>query len=59
MYTRWREPLCVWSHVAHKLAQTAVTLVAPVGTIFAASYSPTVALLESSSLAQARVRGWG
>lgn len=40
-YVKWREPLCVWSHIAHKLAQTAVTLVPPVGTIFSSSYNPT------------------
>lgn len=116
-YVKWREPLCVWSHVAHKLAQAAVTLVPPVGTIFssershhalavvlavvcltprhaaglpcapgccthpaiashphprrlhpptpphltppAASYNPTVALLESSSLAQVHMLSFG
>ncbi|KAL4430673.1 hypothetical protein ABPG75_005929 [Micractinium tetrahymenae] len=58
-YTRWREPLCVWSHIAHKLAQTAVTLVPPVGTIFSTSYNPTVALLESSSLAQIHMLSFG
>lgn len=40
-YIKWREPLCVWCHVVHKLAQTAVTLVPPVGTIFSPSYNPT------------------
>ncbi|KAL4432422.1 hypothetical protein ABPG77_001721 [Micractinium sp. CCAP 211/92] len=58
-YIKWREPLCVWSHVAHKLAQTAVTLLPPVGTIFSPSYNPTVALLESSSLAQIHMLSFG
>lgn len=58
-YIKWREPLCVWSHVLHKLAQTAVTLVPPMGTIFSRSYNPTVALLESSSLAQIHMLSFG
>lgn len=58
-YAKWREPVCVWSHVIHKLAQMAVTLVPPVGTIFLASYNPTVALLESSSLAQVHMLSFG
>jgi hypothetical protein len=58
-YIRWREPLCVWSHLVHKLAQTAVTLVPPVGTIFSPTYNPTVALLESSSLAQIHMLSFG
>lgn len=119
-YGRWREPLAVWSHLIHKLAQTAVTLMPPVGTIFsgalarsgrsaaccsalvfallaaaprpalaassrrplsptralllllprpalaaplpiptAATYNPTVALLESSSLAQVHMLSFG
>ena len=33
-YVAWREPLCVLSHVTHKLAQLAVTLVPPVGIVF-------------------------
>ena len=58
-YIRWREPLCMWSHLVHKLAQTAVTLVPPVGTIFSPTYNPTVALLESSSLAQIHMLSFG
>lgn len=45
-YVKWREPLCVWSHVAHKLAQTAVTLVPPVGTIFSGETSMTFLCAE-------------
>ncbi len=33
-YCKWREPLCVLSHIAHKLAQVAVTLAPRVGTVY-------------------------
>lgn len=59
VYVRWRAPLCLLSHVAHKLAQSAVTLLPPVGTIFSPTYNPTVALLESSSLAQVHMLSFG
>jgi hypothetical protein len=59
VYMRWRAPLCLLSHVAHKLAQSAVTLLPPVGTIFSPTYNPTVALLESSSLAQVHMLSFG
>lgn len=58
-YARWREPLCVLVHVAHKLAQAAVTLLPPVGTVFSPHYNPAVALLESSSMAQIHMLAFG
>ncbi|KAL4859578.1 Teosinte glume architecture 1 [Chlorella vulgaris] len=58
-YIRWREQLCMLSHISHKAAHAAVTLVPPVGTIFSASYNPSVALLESSSLAQIYMLSFG
>ncbi|PRW58718.1 copper responsive regulator 1 isoform A [Chlorella sorokiniana] len=58
-YCQWREPLCVLSHIVHKLAQVAVTLAPRIGTVYSATYNPTVALLESSSLAQIAMLSFG
>lgn len=58
-YCNWREALCVLSHIVHKLAQVAVTLAPRIGTVYSASYNPTVALLESSSLAQIAMLSFG
>lgn len=51
-FRRHIPPQALASHVAHKLAQLLVTVLPPAGAVFASAFNPTVALLESSGLAQ-------
>lgn len=52
LYVRYREPLCLFSMLIHKVAQMMVTVWPGVGTIYSSTYNPMVALLESSSFSQ-------
>ena len=53
-YVRRREGLALAYHAAHKLVQLLVTVLPPAGAVYSPTFNPTVALVESSGLAQAR-----
>lgn len=40
-YRRYREALCILSHMVHKVVQLLVTVTPPVGTIYSSTYNTT------------------
>lgn len=58
-YARRRQGLALASHLAHKAAQLLVTVTPPAGAVFAPTFNPTVAVLESSGLAQVAMLSFG
>ena len=58
-YALVREPLCIISHVAHKVAQAVVSVAPVVGTVYSSHYTPLIALVEGSSFASIVMLSFG